>query len=70
MIALIVWFEKANTKKYKVKITFCDTRPPRTFEVEASRQPGNYDIQCSRDFPTPRYAGLLNVCEITSEEIK
>jgi len=51
-------------KTYQVKITYCDSRPPKIIECELRHYPTNESIQSDRNHPIPRFAGELNVCAI------
>ncbi len=64
---------RGTNKKYDIRLTFCDGRPPVTITVERRERPSNNDIITHREaVPTYETCGChgntaekyLNVCEI------
>ena len=53
-----------DVKKYKVKITFCDCRAPRTIEMESRVEPSNLDINNTGQALTS-FHGYLNICDVS-----
>lgn len=50
--------------QYQVKIDYCDGRKSKTLVVTADIEPSNKEISTYRE-ATPRYAGEVNVCNVT-----
>jgi len=49
--------------KWKVEITYCDSRPPKIVYVTQIERPNNYQIETWKMAVT-KYQGELNVCNI------
>ncbi len=70
LIASTCW---SSNKKYDIRLTFCDGRPPVTITVERRHRPSNNDIATDRQaVPTYNTCGCdgntsekyLNVCDV------
>ena len=59
----LVFTFKEFEKPYKVKIEFCDGRPPVTTTVMTIGEPSRHSI-INTNRATPEYRGYLNVCDV------
>lgn len=60
-----LYIVQSNSKKYLVRVDFCDNREPVTIKVNALWAPDNSDISTYKE-AVPRYKGYLNVCNVTT----